>query len=499
MKKYDAPGVYINELDPFPVPVVQVPTGVPVFIGYTETAVEEGKNVTGVPVRISSLAQFEAHFGGEPVFRFDFSLRDGEALLELDEASRFNMHSALKLFFDNGGSTCWIMSVGCYGKEASAFIKSADHFGEAVWQELAKLEEPSIVVMPDAVFLPSAADYKAVWDRGLAHCAEMQNRVAIVDVFKGDRQRTYDEVDVISGQTGLRNLLSAQDMSFAAAYYPWVNTSLHDAATITFDNVSAGTRQAFFDHVGQEPSIQADESRKTIVGKLLKSLMDEDKSDAEKASDHKILLGCSRRYNALVAQAVTAVSVMPPSSALAGAYAMTDNQVGVWKAPANISLAAVLSPCVAISDAEQDDLNAPLDGKAVNAIRSFAGRGTLVWGARTLDGNSAEWRYVNIRRTSIMVEQSIRAGLEPFVFSPNTATTWLTVKSSIEMFLNSLWKDGALMGATPADAYSVDVGLGTTMTSADVEAGYMIVVVKAALTRPAEFVVLSLRQLVQQN
>lgn len=122
-----------------------------------------------------------------------------------------------------------------------------------------------------------------------------------------------------------------------------------------------------------------------------------------------------------------------------------------------------------------------------------------MWGARTLDGNSSEWRYVNIRRTAIMLEQSIKAALDPFVFKPNTAPTWKTVKSMIENFLNGLWKQGALAGASPEDAYGVDVGLGTTMTGADVQAGCMNVVVKVSLLRPAEFIVLSFQQQVQKG
>ncbi len=165
------------------------------------------------------------------------------------------------------------------------------------------------------------------------------------------------------------------------------------------------------------------------------------------------------------------------------------------KSQPQFSRVALLS----ISDAEQEDLNTPLDGKAVNAIRLFPERGNLVWGARTLDGNSSEWRYVNIRRTAIMLEQSIKAALDPFVFKPNTAPTWLMVKSVIENFLNGLWKQGALAGASSEDAYGVEVGLGTTMTGTDVQAGCMNVVVKVSLLRSAEFIVLSFQQQVRKG
>ncbi len=498
MKKYEAPGVYVSELNSFPNTVVQVPTSVAVFVGYTETAIVDGKDVTGIPVRISSMSEFEARFGVGPMFRFNFSLQDGKPALDLEEASRFNLHAAMGLFFENGGHGCWILSVGCYGAGEPVLTKSVEDFGEPVWRELAKLQEPSVIVIPDAVLL-SSEDYKTVSNRCLAHCTDLQNRFAIVDVFDGNRERTLDENDVISGKSGLRTLLAAEDMSFAAAYYPWLNTSHFGAGSITFENVSAGTRKAFFEHVGQETAIQADEARKAAFDKAVKSLEGDDISEEEKCTTHKIMRGLSKRYNELLSQAVKAVSVMPPSGALAGAYAATDAQEGVWKAPANLSLNSVVSPCVSISDAEQEDLNTPLDGKAVNAIRSFPERGNVVWGARTLDGNSSEWRYVNIRRTAIMLEQSIKAALDPFVFAPNTAPTWLMVKSVIENFLNGLWKQGALAGASSEDAYGVEVGLGTTMTGADVQAGCMNVVVKVSLLRPAEFIVLSFQQKVRKG
>ena len=93
---------------------------------------------------------------------------------------------------------------------------------------------------------------------------------------------------------------------------------------------------------------------------------------------------------------------------MAGIYAMVDNTRGVWKAPANVSLNYVNSPTETISDLEQEDLNMPMNGKAINAIRTFPGEGIKVWGARTLDGNSQDWRYINVRRTMLFIEESVK-------------------------------------------------------------------------------------------
>ena len=137
-------------------------------------------------------------------------------------------------------------------------------------------------------------------------------------------------------------------------------------------------------------------------------------------------------------------------------------------------------------------------GKSVNALRAFVGRGTLVWGARTLAGNDNEWRYVSVRRFATFVEESVQKALAPFVFEPNDANTWVKVRAMIENFLVTLWRDGALMGTKAEHASHVAVGLGQTMTAQDILDGRMIVEVHLAVLRPAEFVLLRFRQSMQE-
>jgi phage tail sheath protein FI len=175
---------------------------------------------------------------------------------------------------------------------------------------------------------------------------------------------------------------------------------------------------------------------------------------------------------------------------VAGVYAAVDRTRGVWKAPANVSLADVSGPAVKINDAAQADLNVNSTGKSVNAIRAFTGKGTLVWGARTLAGNDNEWRYVSVRRFFNMAEESIKKATEPFVFEPNDANIWVRVRAMIENFLTVQWRQGALAGATPVQAFYVKVGLGETMTAQDILEGRMIVEVGMAVARPAEFIIL---------
>ena len=181
---------------------------------------------------------------------------------------------------------------------------------------------------------------------------------------------------------------------------------------------------------------------------------------------------------------------VPPSGAVAGIYAMVDRTRGVWKAPANVSLNGVIGPVVKIDNLDQEDLNVHDTGKSINAIRAFTGKGTLVWGARTLAGNDNEWRYVPVRRFFIVVEESVKKASEPFVFEPNDANTWIKVKVMIENFLTLQWRAGALQGAKPEQAFFVNVGLGTTMSEIDILEGRMIVEIGMAVVRPAEFIIL---------
>ena len=181
---------------------------------------------------------------------------------------------------------------------------------------------------------------------------------------------------------------------------------------------------------------------------------------------------------------------IPPSPVAAGIYAKVDRTRGVWKAPANVSVNTVSGPAIKIDKKDNDNFNVHSTGKSINVIRAFTGKGTLIWGARTLDGNSNEWRYISVRRFFIMAEESIKKASERFVFEPNDANTWIKVKAMIENYLILQWRAGALMGAKPNEAFFVKVGLGETMTPDDVYNGKMIIEIGLAVVRPAEFIIL---------
>lgn len=193
------------------------------------------------------------------------------------------------------------------------------------------------------------------------------------------------------------------------------------------------------------------------------------------------------------------MNTVPPSGAIAGIYVQTDATRGVWKAPANVSITEIVGLTDDINDKDQDDMNIHETGKSINAIRQFTGRGTLVWGARTLAGNSNDWRYINVRRLANMIEESAKKACMQFVFEPNVAQTWVNVKGMIENYLTTLWNDGALAGAKPEHAFFVAVGLNQTMSAQDILEGRMIVKVGYAPSRPAEFIILEFKQMQQKS
>lgn len=205
-------------------------------------------------------------------------------------------------------------------------------------------------------------------------------------------------------------------------------------------------------------------------------------------------------YGNIVKAVVAEGIILPPSGAIAGVYAAVDNERGVWVAPANRSLSSVIGPVVNITAEDQSGLNVDAtSGKSINAIRSFTGRGTLIWGARTTAGNSNEWRYVPVRRLFNMIEESVKKATEFVVFEPNDKNTWVRTKAMIDNFLNSIWKAGGLAGAKPEHAYIVKVGLGETMTAQDILEGRMIVEIHLAAVRPAEFIILRFMHKLQES
>jgi len=514
MGQYKTPGVYIVEKSAFPNSVVEVATAVPAFIGYTEKASNKGKTLLNKAWRISSMSEFISFFGGPPKTQYqiseaaaaatakagkggtapaaavesDFASGDKEYVLELQGARYFLYHSMM-LFFQNGGGACYIVSVGSYGQDIEKPKLSA---GIDV---LLKEQEPTMVVIPDAMSL-AEPDCIALQQAALSHCGQvMKNRFAILDVYDG-----YKEAQDSGCIEKFRNDLGTNSLDFAAAYYPWLNTSIVQTGDLSFANVANADKLQELLKAETDGSQLDDKKKAEINGKIEEIGVTPKTATMSSDEDlHKILTAVCPLYKTIVESIKLKLNLMPPSAGMAGVYTMVDNSRGVWKAPANVSLNAVISPAVEITHAQQEDLNVTTAGKSINAIRTFIGEGTLVWGARTLDGNSLDWRYINVRRTMIMLEESIKLATKAYVFEPNVSSTWVTIKSMISNFLIGIWKRGGLAGATPEDAFGVFVGLGETMTPQDILDGMLKVTVLVALSRPAEFIEITFQQQMQKS
>jgi phage tail sheath protein FI len=189
---------------------------------------------------------------------------------------------------------------------------------------------------------------------------------------------------------------------------------------------------------------------------------------------------------------------VPPSGHIAGVYVRTDMERGVHKAPANEPVAGVIQRNVGgtgplvddITQSDQEILN-PI---GINCIRDFRreGRGILVWGARTTSSNG-DWRYVPVRRLYLYLKRSLEIGTQWVVFEPNDEPTWTGVTASVSGFLNVTWRNGALMGSTPDQAYFVRCDR-TTMTQDDIDNGRLIIEIGFAPVKPAEFIILRIMQ-----
>jgi phage tail sheath protein FI len=180
--------------------------------------------------------------------------------------------------------------------------------------------------------------------------------------------------------------------------------------------------------------------------------------------------------------------LVPPGGHIAGMFARNDAETGVHGSPANMVVRGALDLQVDITKGEQDVLNP----KGVNCIRSFQGRGIRLWGARTCSSDP-EWKYINVRRLFLWIEQSIDEGTQWAVFEPNDRDLWARVRQSVSNFLTTAWRDGALMGTSPDEAFYVKCGE-STMTQDDIDNGRLICEIGIAPVKPAEFVIFRIQQ-----
>jgi len=333
----------------------------------------------------------------------------------------------------------------------------------------------------------------------LQHCGyKLKNRFAILDVYEGTKERTFDDEDAVDK---FRNGVGANFLMWGASYYPFLHTTIVSKSEIDFTRIANldGLAEVLSKEVAS--NLEADNitaARAEGITAEIDKIAETTDPDAINSLNSTLTV-ISPSLNLILAEISEMLNILPPSPAMAGAYAMVDAQANVAQSPANISLGSVIAPSVNINNDNQEELNLPLNGKAINAIRTFQGKGVLVWGARTLDGNSKDYRYISVRRTMTFLEQSIKMAAEAFVFAPNNATTWSTLRATVSSFLTNQWQSGLLAGQSADDAFVVEIGLGATMTPNDILDGILKMTVKVAITRPAEFIVITFEQQQQKS
>ncbi|WP_020535952.1 phage tail sheath family protein [Lewinella cohaerens] len=477
---YAIPGVYVEEITKFPPAVAQVETAIPAFVGYTERRLDAngGTLAQDTPVRISSMTEFETLFGNAPRLTVtEVRLDADNNILGATISTSFYLHHAVQMFYANGGGDCYIVSVaaapGFTGGYVSGEILSGVNALELV-------DEPTLICFPDAAGNDDGGISTSLQVRALQLCAELGDRFTICDTLLGDPL----------GAT-FRNEIGINNLKYGAAYTPWLQATF--AKNLTFEELSTGifTRNGVSGLALE--ALTTDTATQTLITTYRANLGVE---TADQLADRELALRNNfGLYKAIIAAINGLPLAMPPSGAIAGVYATVDRTRGVWKAPANVSVNLVTEPTSGFTQGQLANLNIdPVAGKSINAIRTFTGKGVLVWGARTLAGNDNEWRYINVRRFYNMVEESVKKAAGQFVFEPNDANTWVRVQGMIENFLTLQWRAGALQGAKQEHAFQVAVGLGKTMTADDILNGRMIVQIAMAPVRPAEFIILRFEQ-----
>ena len=501
MATFRSPGVFILEPPSFPPSIVAVETAIPVFIGFTEKIPDSNSDDPLKPTKVANLEEFEGLFGSinhSADFRCSINLtRDagGEITdiryiidpVNAESVFRYNLYHSIEYYFINGGGPCYIISVGLHTNNVNkpfSLHEKPDESGSFSWIDAIESAEQeddiTLFVVPELVYtadIDNPANYAGTYDAALRQSFDRKDRFVIVDVPQmatgGISERANAQMDVDTFRDKFANFLP-DARKFGASYYPYLTISI-DAASLSSDNegnILTPLTITETDSEGQESTNDSFDTVGELKGNLeFDGVFQSIKNDL-----------ASTQFS------------LPPSPAIAGIYATVDNDRGVFKAPANVTVSSLIKAERKIDNSLQDGMNVHPSGLSVNPVRLITDRGTVVWGARTLDANNLDFRYINVRRFFNFVEESVKKAMYRFVFEPNDANTWTPIRASIENFLTVQWGAGALQGAKADDAFFVQVGLGQTMTPQDISEGKLKVRIGMAVVRPAEFIILEFTQ-----
>ncbi len=489
MAQYKTPGVYVKEINSFGSSIVASPTAVPVFIGFTEKMTNEkgdtlplmpGSDNVYAPVMVRSVLEYSQSFGEAEQLGTIAVVTKGEGdqayysstiEKEGNPYTRGFVQPAIANFFANGGGSCYIISLGQYSTFSVADVDLVDM--DTIKLAINMAEE-STLILPTDLIRYEEANYYNFCNGFIKYCSDSLKQFCVLDVVMSD---PTDPVLNEEDPENYRTSIGTENLKFAGTYYPYLKSLTPyvyepDLSNVTLDGEALSTEPA-------DPGVKVESVANDASG---------EGSEIDNGTIESVKTYLASNY-----------INMPASPFMAGIYSRLDNATGVWTPPANVAPTGISGPVVNLTSQQQENFNGNAKtGKSINAIRNFTGKGTLVWGARTNDGNSLDWRYINVKRLFIAMETDISMALEAYVFKPNVFNTWVEVKTMIDSYLFGLYNDGAFAGQTVETSYQVLIGVGETMTEEDLLNGLMKVSIQVAPVRSAEFIELTFSQLVAQ-
>jgi uncharacterized protein len=512
------PGIYIEELPSSEHTITAAPTSITVFIGYThpfKTLQKYFDEPTPKAVLVYNFTEYEREFGG--LFRhpdFDASLP-----------------YAVQQFFLNGGSSAYIVALKArYHPTGSGsildFEKATATVGNVIFESIETPSEfnPMQVtvsnIQNDTVATPhtSKADIavsfagRAETFRGVL-LTEIENRLKSSELIRwksttsGTTQFTTADTDTFTYDIDLAAIVPYT--TFRAADFTDVFASEGALDNVEIFNLMVIPGQTNF-AIWTEAIAFCERKQAFLImdcpANATSTSNDSGGTAMSDIVDNTAMVPKSKNaaiyfpYLTAKDQLTGETEAFPPSGFVAGILARTDNDRGVWKAPAGLET-IVRGATGVIEDGRLTDMRAGvLNEKGVNSLRTFSGIGTVVYGARTTVSNNpsfGQWKYVPVRRTALFIEQTLARNLKWVVFEPNDEPLWVAIRTSIEAFMLSLFRQGAFQGATPSQAFQVRCDASTT-TQTDIDLGVVNIVVGFRALKPAEFVIIQIAQLAGQ-
>jgi phage tail sheath protein FI len=500
MPEYSAPGVYIEEVEMGPKLIEGVSTNTAGFLGETERG-------PTFPRLVTSWSKYQKIYGGYfgtdkylPYSVEGFFMNGGQrcyiARIVKSTAEKANLK--LKAVDDTDIMEVTAIGEGEWGKRIAVKTeKLADrkHFKLSVfyWKQAVQLYDPTLNKIEDrnkprpdvtevfdkvSIDKSSPKSYEKTVNK-ISNLIQIQKLANTTEVPKNI------QITALRGETCSENALGLSDYLRTDTEVPGQRKGLSSFNEI--DDISivyvpnTFVVQNLYDELVSHCEKLKDRFAITDSAKGVPPLDQKKPSDTEYAA-----LYCPWIH--VIDPNTGSKILVPPGGFIAGIYARSDTEKGVHKAPANEIVKGAVSLEFSISKSVQDVLNP----EGINCIRAFSGRGIRVWGARTLSSDSL-WKYISVRRLFLYLEESIEEGTQWVVFEPNDEKLWNMIKQSITQFLTRVWKDGALMGRTPEEAFFVKCDR-TTMTQHDIDNGRLIVIIGVAPVKPAEFVIFRIAQ-----